>query len=240
MDSVESAAAAAAGGANRLELCANLVIGGTTPSQFLFEQVRDYCDLKIHVLIRPRFGDFCYTGWEFAQMQREVELYRQLGADGVVIGILNPDGTLDEKRLKLLMQEAGEMSVTLHRAFDLCADPMAALEGAVKLGFDTILTSGQADCALNGIELLSELRQKAGERVDILAGGGISAQSIRRLRQFAGLSCFHMSGKVTENSPMRFRRQEVSMGLPSLSEYEIWKTDRQKIAQARKALEELD
>lgn len=127
-DSVESVLAAEEGGATRVELCQNLVIGGTTPGPKFFEEVRRHSKIRIHALIRPRFGDFCYTDYEYAVIREEVKMYRELGAEGVVIGILKPDGTLNMEQMEGLMEEAKGMSVTLHRAFDVCADPFAALE----------------------------------------------------------------------------------------------------------------
>ena len=142
VDSFASAMAAIGGGADRLELCGSLVIGGVTPSPALFQQVRAAWEGRIHVLIRPRFGDFLYTDREGAQMEEEIASFRELGADGVVIGALTPDGALDEALLGRLMAQAGNLSVTLHRAFDMARDPIEALERAVALGFQTILTSG--------------------------------------------------------------------------------------------------
>ena len=122
VDSVESAMAAAEGGADRLELCSNLIIGGTTPGPWLFEEIRKRSDIRIHALIRPRFGDFCYTDAEFSMIRNAVKDFRKMGAEGVVVGILKPDGTLNMEQMKELMDAAGDMSVTLHRAFDVCAD----------------------------------------------------------------------------------------------------------------------
>ncbi len=133
-DSLESVKNAVRGGANRLELCGNLVIGGTTPSFALFEQVKEICDTRINVLIRPRFGDFCYTKEEMKQMAREIRWFREHGANGVVIGILNPDGTLNTEGMKYLLEEAGTIEVTLHRAFDMCRNPQEVLEQAVSFG----------------------------------------------------------------------------------------------------------
>ena len=133
-DSVESALAAVKGGANRLELCSNLVIGGTTPSQWLYEEIRKESDIRIHALIRPRFGDFCYTDHEFEIIRNEVRMSRKLGAEGVVIGILCPDGTLNMEEMEKLMEDAGDMSVTLHRAFDVCRNPYETFEQAKRLG----------------------------------------------------------------------------------------------------------
>ena len=142
-DSVQSAVSAWEGGADRIELCSGLVIGGLSPSPALFKQVRRYTDLKIRTLLRPRFGDFCYDDYEFQTLKEEVEMFRDLGADGVVIGILNPDGTLNMEQMSELTDAAGDVGVTLHRAFDVCRDPYEALEQCVTLGIDTILTSGQ-------------------------------------------------------------------------------------------------
>ena len=122
-DSVQSAIEAERGGANRIELCSNLVIGGTSPSESLFRQVREHTGLKVRTLLRPRFGDFCYDRYEFQMILDEVRMFRRLGADGVVIGILNPDGTLNMEQMKILTEEAGDMGITLHRAFDVCRDP---------------------------------------------------------------------------------------------------------------------
>ena len=153
-DSVESVLAAEKGGADRIELCGNVVIGGTTPSESLFREIREHSDIKIHALIRPRFGDFCYTDYEFDIIRSEVRRFRELGAQGVVIGMLRPDGSLDVEHLAQLMEEAKGMSVTLHRAFDVCRDPMEALEQAISLGFHTILTSGQKNNCVDGSQLL--------------------------------------------------------------------------------------
>lgn len=143
VDSVESAVAAERGGATRLELCQNLMIGGTTPGIKLFEAVREETHIPIQVLIRPRFGDFCYTDYEWRIMKEEIRMFRDRGADGIVIGMLKPDGILDRDRMEALLEERGGMSVTLHRAFDVCKEPMETLAVAKTMGIQTILTSGQ-------------------------------------------------------------------------------------------------
>ena len=145
--SVESAVSAERGGAMRLELCANLMIGGTSPDEDLFRMVRERVSVPVRVLLRPRCGDFLYTESEFELLCRQVKRFAALGADGIVIGVLTPEGDLDEERMAKLISLAGGCGVTLHRAFDVCRDPFAALETAKRLGVDTILTSGQqADC----------------------------------------------------------------------------------------------
>lgn len=226
VDSYASAMAAARGGADRLELCANLSIGGTTPSRALFQQVRRDCGAWVNVLIRPRFGDFLYTPEELEEMEEEIAAFRDLGADGVVIGVLTPDGELDTTRLARLMEKAAGLEVTLHRAFDMTRDPFAALEEAVRMGVTTILTSGQAGSAPAGKELLRELTARAAGRIDIMAGAGVNRTNIRLLHEYTGVTSFHTSARRgAADSGMRYRREGVSMGLPSLSEYELWRTD---------------
>ena len=239
VDSVESALAAARGGATRLELCANLIIGGTTPDPALFREIRKETDIPVHVLLRPRFGDFCYTEYEFSMLKEAVTMFRELGAEGAVIGILRPDGALDMERMGALMERAKGMSVTLHRAFDVCRDPHEALEAAISLGMNTILTSGQKNDSLSGASLLGELVSESRDRIVIQAGGGVNADVIRKLYEKTGVRAYHMSGKRTIDSAMRYRREDVNMGIGGISEYEIWRTDEQAIRAAHDVLEEL-
>lgn len=238
VDSAESAAEAVKGGADRLELCANLVIGGTTPDQALYEQVRKLTDIRIHVLIRPRYGDFLYSDSEFGIICACVRRYRELGAEGVVVGCLLPEGTLDTERMKELRDLAGPMDMTLHRAFDMCADPYKTLKEAKKLGINTILTSGQKGSCLEGKELIAGLVRESGGSPDIMAGGGVDAEVIRKMTKETKLSCYHMSGKTQISSGMKYRRSGVSMGVPGLGEYEMFRTDAEKVKQARKSLDE--
>lgn len=226
VDSHASALAAVRGGADRLELCANLSIGGTTPSRALFRQVRRDCPVRINVLIRPRFGDFLYSPAELEEMAEDIAAFRELGADGVVIGALTPSGALDSEQMARLMDQAENMDVTLHRAFDMTFDPFAALEEAVRLGCRTILTSGQAPSAPEGRELLRELFLRADGRIDLMAGAGIKHGNIRALSAHTGIRVFHTSARTGPvDSGMIYRKESVSMGLPSLSEYELWRTD---------------
>jgi copper homeostasis protein len=238
VDSVESAMAAISGGATRLELCANLVIGGTTPGLSLYHEIRKLSKIPIHVLIRPRFGDFCYTDNELRLIREDIALFGREGAEGVVIGVLQPDGSLDSEAMKPLCNAADGMSITLHRAFDMCRDPFEALRQAEGLGISAILTSGQRNCCLDGAELLGQLVGRC--RVDILAGAGVTADAIRQLRAKTGVSSYHLSGKVVVDSNMVYRNPDLSMGLPSMSEYEIWRTSADLIAAARQALEEVE
>lgn len=237
VDSVESAVAAQNGGALRLELCSNLIIGGTTPTPALFRAVREAVDIKIHVLIRPRFGDFCYTDAEFQIIRGEVRQFRSLGADGVVIGILRPDGSLHMEQMESLIEEAKGMQITVHRAFDVCRDPMQTLEECISLGAHTILTSGQEANCLAGAELLRKLKTAANGRIHILGGAGVSAANLEELCLVTGLNQFHMSGKKVLDSSMEYRREGVPMGLPGISEFSIWQTDEEEIRKAAEVLE---
>lgn len=236
VDSVESAVIASKAGADRLEVCANLLIGGTTPGVSQFKQIRKKCQIPLHVLIRPRFGDFLYTDAEFQMLEEDIRMFRELGADGVVTGCLRADGSLDFNRMERLRACADGLSLTLHRAFDVCRNPCHALEEAAALGIDIILTSGQAKDCRKGKEVLSKLIAQAGERTEILVGGGVNDEVIRQLTEEIHAFCFHMSGKKTLDSGMVYRKEGVSMGMPGLSEYSIFQTDKEEIRRAKEAL----
>ncbi len=229
VDSYASCMAAAKGGADRLELCANLAIGGTTPSASLFKQVQRDCDVKINVLIRPRFGDFLYTEPEMEEMCEEIKMFRDLGANGVVIGTLTADGALDQEKMRRLMDCAGGIDVTLHRAFDMTRAPMDALEAAIALGCKTILTSGQEKAAAAGKDTLKAVYAQAAGRIDIMAGCGVKKWNIQEIHDHTGIVVFHTTGRKDPlDSGMVYRKSTVFMGLPSLSEYEVWQTDEQE------------
>ena len=239
VDRLASAINGEKGGANRFELCANLVIGGTTPSLTLFRQVRKHTNLPIHVLIRNRFGDFCYNDDEIEEMCDSIKAFVDEGADGVVVGALIPAGDLDEDAIKKFILRAGRAKVVLHRAFDMCREPFAALSKAKELGIDTILTSGQKGNCVDGSPLIKELIERAGKDINILIGAGVSADAIKKVYEMTRGTNYHMSGKRVIDSRMAYRREEVSMGLPSLSEYDIWETSADEIAKAVKVLKEL-
>lgn len=239
VDSVQSAIEAAKGGADRVELCSNLVIGGTSPSVALFRQIRKYTDLKIRVLLRPRFGDFCYDEYEYAILKEEAAMYRDLGTDGIVTGILCPDGSLNLEQMGEIVRLADGTDVSLHRAFDMCADPYVALEQAVELGICTVLTSGQKNSAWEGRDMIRELVRRSAGRIEILAGAGISPETIEKLYRYTGTKAYHMSGKVVKNSRMKYRKEDVCMGIPGFSEYEIWQTDAENIRDGAEILRKI-
>jgi len=229
VDTVESAIEAKKGGANRLELCSNLLVGGTSPSLALYELVKATTAMRVHVLIRPRSGDFCYTDYEFQVMKREIEIFKHAGAEGVVIGILQADGTLDIERMQELIATASGMHITLHRAFDVAEDPYQALENSKALGVDTILTSGQKNHCIDGVSLIQELVERSEKRVDIMVGSGVNADNIDKLIRITGAHTFHLSGKKRYDSPMTYRKEGVTMGVNQIDEYACWLTDSEKI-----------
>lgn len=240
VDSVESAIAAERGGADRLELCANLVIGGTTPGISLFRQVQKHCSLPIFVLIRPRYGDFLYTKKEIQMMEEDIRWFKDHGADGIVTGCLCADGSLDREQMNRFRQAAPEIPMTLHRAFDLCREPDKTLETAVNLGITSILTSGQAENCLKGKSLLRSLVRQAENRIHILVGGGVCAETIAPLLAETGARHFHMSGKILLDSQMLYRNEQVPMGIPGISEYTLLRTDEEQIRRAKAVLSQQD
>ena len=239
VDSYESALRAASAGASRLELCGDLLVGGVSPSPFLIQQVLEAVNIPVNVLLRPRFGDFCFTNREKDVLLREIELCRDMGANGVVIGALNPHGDLDMGFLQDCRRLVGNMKMTLHRCFDVCRDPYEALEQAETLGFDTILTSGQAAKATEGLECLARLQKQAAGRIHILAGSGVNPGNIAAIHKATGITHFHFSAKRSEPGPMLFRREGVPMGLPMASEFDRQYCDPDQVKAALAVLKKL-
>jgi copper homeostasis protein len=211
-DSVGSAIIAQEAGAQRIELCESLIEGGITPSAGKIESVRKNLGITLHVIIRPRGGDFLYTGIEFDIMRRDIARCGEAGVDGVVIGILTPDGSVDIERTARLTEEARPMSVTFHRAFDMCNDPFRGLADVMATGADRLLTSGQMTDALSGAALISELISKAGEKMIIMPGGGLNASNIRAVAEATRASEFHLTGRMATESAMIFRKRGISIG----------------------------
>lgn len=239
IDSAESAIIAAANGATRLELCGHLMIGGVTPCTGLIKMVKDVANIPAYAIIRPRFGDFVYSDLEFEQMKRDVVACRELMVDGLVLGALTPDGLLDIERLKPLVELANGMHLTLHRAFDVCSDPFRALEEAIKLGFHTILTSGQAANAYEGRELLKQLIEAANGRIDIMPGAGVTSLNLKEILTTTGATSVHLSAKTLRPSLSTHRNPNVYMGLPSIDESIIYETNPEEVKAARQVLETL-
>ncbi|MDQ5854166.1 MAG: copper homeostasis protein CutC [Chloroflexota bacterium] len=235
VDSVESAVAAQQGGADRVELCDNLLEGGTTPSAGLIEVAREQLAIALNVLIRPHGGDFCYSALELAVMQRDIVRAKAIGVDGVVIGVLTPDGTVDLGRMRELVELARPLSVTFHRAFDMARDPYQALEDLIGLGIERVLTSGQAASAVEGLDLIAELVRQAGDRIIVMPGGGVG-RHIDAIAAQGGVHEVHVTGTIDVDSPMRFRNQRVHMGNPLVSpEFSRRVTDPIKIRKMRQA-----
>ena len=241
-NSVESAAKAQEGGAYRVELCAGIPEGGTTPS---FGEIRMARQLlqqtKLHVIIRPRGGDFLYTQLEQEIMLHDIKVARQLGADGVVFGCLTAEGNVDVPAMKKLMNAVGDMSVTFHRAFDMCRNPMEALEDIIELGCHRILTSGQEATAPAGIPLLKELIEKADGRIIIMPGCGVKPSNILELAEETGATEFHFSGRSSLESDMIYRNPKVSMGgTVKIEEYQRDVTDVEIVKEAVSILAQKD
>lgn len=192
------------GGADRIELCANLAEGGTTPSGSLIKQCRESFSTLLYPIIRPRGGDFLYTGEEFTIMLNDIKLCRQLGCDGVVLGLLLANGHIDKDRSARLVEAAYPMGVTFHRAFDRCAGPFLALEQLIAMGCERILTSGQQLAAPDGVDLIAELNKVANDRLIIMPGSGVRKENIKMLAEKTGCTEFHSSLRGKKQSQMEF------------------------------------
>jgi len=229
-DSVESAITAQTAGADRVELCNNLYEGGTTPSFGTIASARENLSIQLHVLVRPRGGDFLYSDLEFDIMRRDIDLCGEAGVDGIVTGILSPDGTIDIERTRKLIDLAQPMSVTFHRAFDMCSDPVRGLEDIISTGASRVLTSGQRNKAPEGFELLRKLVKHAGKRIIVMPGSGLNESNIAATARQTGAFEFHLSGRKTAISSMTFRREGVFLGgVSGIDEYSGKIADAEKI-----------
>jgi len=227
---LQSALNAQGAGALRVELCDNLYEGGTTPSPATIRLARKYLNIKLHVLIRPRGSDFLYNDLEMEMISEDILFCKAAGCDGIVVGFLRSDGTVDVNRTSEIVRLAAPMSVTFHRAFDMTPDPSAALEDVIQTGAHRILTSGQKNLAPAGKELIHQLVQIAGNRIIIMPGAGIDDQNMEQMILETGAKEFHLTGMGMVESRMIFRRENVFMGgLSQIPEYEIAVSDEQKI-----------
>lgn len=231
-NSATSCMEAERGGATRVELCAGIPEGGTTPSYGEIKTAKEKCTLDINVIIRPRGGDFLYTPEEIQAMLYDIEMAKQLKIHGVVFGCLTKDGEIDTVLLQKLVSAAKpELSVTFHRAFDVCRNPFKALEQIIDAGCDRILTSGQQPNAVKGIPLIAELVKRAGRRIIIMPGCGVRENNIQEIEMKTRATEFHTSARSIIQSKMEYRNEQVPMGsAPPRSEFELEITDKNKVA----------
>jgi copper homeostasis protein len=216
---IESAIAANAAGADRLELCNMLGAGGITPSFGFIENVRSKVSIPVHVLIRPREGDFLYSEDEHEIMLHDIRTVRKMGVAGVVIGMLKENGSIDIERCTALINEAGPLAVTFHRAFDLASDAFTSLEEIIQLKCTRILTSGQRATAMHGAGFISGLIKQADGRIIVMPGGGIDDKNISQLKKMTLANEFHLSARMVKPSRMRYRNEFVIMSSEDTDEY---------------------
>jgi copper homeostasis protein len=212
VDSASGAFAAERGGADRVELCDNLLEGGTTPSRGCIKVARRGVKIGLQVIIRPRGGDFLYSADELEVMREDIRAAKELGVDGVVLGCLTPEGDIDLACTEELIRLARPLNVTFHRAFDMCRDPKKALEELITLGTDRVLTSGQEASCLEGLKLIADLQKQASGRIIVMPGGGLTPRNIKEIVIATGVSEVHLSARRTVESGMNYRNSRVFMG----------------------------
>lgn len=238
--SLESCVNAQTAGANRVELCAAMYDGGTTPSAGLIRLARELLSIELYVMIRPRGGDFLYSQQEFDLMKEEIRFVKESSADGVVLGILKADGTVDAERTRELVELAAPLKVTFHRAIDMTRNLEDALEYVIQAGCYRILTSGGRNTVNEGLEQIETLVKRAAGRIQIMAGSGVSAANTPSLLA-AGVDAVHLSGKSGRDSQMKFRNPDVFMGgVPGLPEYEQYYSDVKKIEAVVKQVKSIE
>lgn len=237
-NSVQSTIDAEKGGANRVELCAALYEGGTTPSAATIELACKMVQIPVYVIIRPRGGDFLYTDLEFEVMKHDIIFAKKAGAKGVVIGLLNADGSVDLERTRQLVEIASPMGVTFHRAFDMVNNPFVALDDVIAAGCERILTSGGQNKAFDGREQIAALVKQAAGRISIMAGSGVNVQNVEKLINESGISEVHSSGKARIPSGMTYKNTAIAMGgIPQIPEYDIDITSADNIRAIRNVLD---
>jgi copper homeostasis protein len=224
VDSAGGAFAAEQGGADRVELCDNLLEGGTTPSAGCIKVARRGLKLGLQVIVRPRGGDFLYSDQEMQVMREDIRMARDLGADGVVIGCLTAEGDIDRARAGELIELARPLNVTFHRAFDMCREPLQALEVLIGLGVERVLTSGQEASCLEGLDLIAALHKQAAGRIIIMPGGGITPANVQRIVAATGVTEVHLAVRCSVQSAMIHRNPRVFMGGTLRPPEFSWKT----------------
>nr|WIE89028.1 copper homeostasis protein CutC [Mesorhizobium sp. WSM4875] len=226
VEGIDGLLAGQAAGADRVELCASLVEGGITPSLGTVRVALERATIPFHVIVRPRGGDFLYSEAEYQSMLADIGALRDLGVAGIVVGCLTADGAIDEARMSELVRAAGPLNVTCHRAFDMTRDPAEALEALIRCKVGRVLTSGQRDTALEGVDLLARLVRQAGARIIILGCGGLAPDNIGEVRRQTGLTEMHFAALADVPSAMRYRNPHVGMGGTDLDrEYRNTVTD---------------
>ena len=235
VDSVASAIAAERGGAGRVEVCSGLIEGGVTPGTGLVEAVRNRSSIAVHVMIRPRGGDFCYDADEFEIMRREIDAAKRMGVDGVVFGILRADGSVDLARTRELVELARPLNVTFHRAFDMTADLFRALEDVCAAGADRILTSGGEQTCVQGSQTIARLVESAGDRIVVMPGSGIKPGNVRSVIEQTGAKEIHVGLRSSIPSPMVHRNSRVSLGTVEGREYERSVVVEERVRQLNRA-----
>jgi len=239
VDSVESAMAAERGGAHRVELCSDLLEGGIAPSPGLLERVRKRLRIDIFVMIRPRGGDFCYTAEEFMVMNSDIRYAKQLGADGVVLGILDADGFVDVSRTRELVDLARPLPVTFHRAIDVSVDLPDSLDRIMLIGAQRVLTSGGKRRALDGMRDISDAIRRTRGRIEIMAGGGLNPENIRRVAEGTGAAEFHASLSTSIPSPVRHRSDSLFLGTDMEREYSRFLVREEDVRALREELDSI-
>jgi copper homeostasis protein len=230
VESTDGLLAAEAAGADRAELCAALIEGGITPSWGMILEARRRARIPFHVIVRPRGGDFLYSPVEFEAMLADVGALREIGVAGVVVGCLSPDGTIDEARMRALVEAARPLSVTCHRAFDMTRDPVEAVEALVRCGVDRVLTSGQRATALAGIDILRRTHEAARGRLLIMACGALDERNIAEVLRRSEADELHFAALTTVSSGMSFQNPDVGMGGTDVErEFELTLTDREAV-----------
>lgn len=234
LEDVQSVLSAQKGGADRVELCSDLFEGGLTPSLGTVLTATRYSSIPINCMIRPRGGDFCYSDLEFEAMKEDINAFKKAGVNGIVFGILTPEGDVDLNRSRQIIELARPLSVTFHRAFDMTRDPYKALEDLIGLGVDRVLTSGQEATVPEGLDLLADLVKIAGDRIIVMPGCGISERNFKKVHERIRAKEYHVHVPMEEVSKMEFHPGHIYMGgLLRQSEFAIAHTDENRVRTIR-------
>lgn len=232
VEGIDSAVKAVEAGADRIELCSNIIIGGVTPSMALYREVRKRFDGKIDVVIRPRAGDYLYHDSEFQLIIAQIKAFKEAGADGIVIGALQQNGSLDYPQMQRMVLTAGKMSVTLNRVMDVCKDPLQTIKEAGELGIKRVITSGQKGSCMEGLDMIARLMEAGGSKVKVIVNCGIDGNAIWKVYEHTGARAFRIVGMVQRESHMVHRNMEVHTGIETFNEYMVLEPDERRIIDA--------